>query len=97
MNSGRVATTNSMIKQVKTVLLNYYGKKLAGLVLYGSMARKQAGEESDIDLLVLLIPPIDYFTELRRIVDLLYPFQLESEQLISAKPAELDEYKRGMI
>lgn len=39
---------------------------------------------SDIDLLVLLSTPFDYFAELRQIVDLLYPIQLESEQLISA-------------
>ena len=61
------------------------------------MARGQATLASDIDLLVLLNQPFDYFDELRRIVDALYPIQLESEQLISAKPARLEDYERGRI
>jgi hypothetical protein len=52
---------------------------------------------SDIDLLVLLSKPFDYFLELRHIIDVLYPIQLESEQLISAKPVAPDEYERGSI
>jgi predicted nucleotidyltransferase len=61
------------------------------------MARRQADAVSDIDLLVLLRPPFDYFQELRDIIDLLYPIQLESEQLISAKPTALDEFEQGVI
>lgn len=79
------------------MLQAYYGAQFKGLVLYGSMARKQASSTSDIDLLVLLSQPFDYFDELRRIVELLYPIQLESRQLISAKPAPVDEYEQGSI
>jgi len=67
------------------------------LVLYGSVARDQASQGSDIDLLVLLNKPFDYFQELRRIIDLLYPIQLDTDRLISAKPAPLDEYEDGSI
>ena len=42
-------------------------------------------------------PPFDYFQELRTIVELLYPLQLESEQLISAKPAALEDFEHGVI
>ncbi|MGC8779373.1 MAG: hypothetical protein ACP5UQ_00745 [Anaerolineae bacterium] len=38
-----------------------------------------------------------YFQELRRIVDLLYPSRLESDRLISARPAPADEFERGGI
>jgi len=65
--------------------------------LYGSTARREAGSASDIDLLVLLSSPFDYLRELRTIVELLYPIQLESEQLISAKPAPLDDFERGIL
>jgi len=61
------------------------------------MARDLACSTSDIDLLVLLSKPFDHFHELRRIIDLLYPIQLESEQLISAKPAAVDEFEYGDI
>jgi predicted nucleotidyltransferase len=68
-----------------------------GLVLYGSVARGQASPMSDIDLLVLLNKPFNYFQELRRIIDLLYPIQLDTDQLISAKPAPLDEFESGSV
>jgi predicted nucleotidyltransferase len=66
-------------------------------VLYGSSVREQADLSSDIDLLVLLNQPFDFFQELRKIVDLFYDVQLESEQLISAKPAAGEEFERGSI
>ena len=88
---------NSIIQKCKGVLSQFYGSRFEGLVLYGSMARRNADAGSDIDLLVLLSAPFDYFAELRQIVDLLYPIQLESEQLISAKPALVSEYEFGSL
>ena len=79
------------------VLKKYYGDRLQGVVLYGSGSRKEMDAESDIDLLVLLRRPFDYFAELQRIIDLIYPVQLESDRLISAKPAPVDEYEAGTI
>ncbi|MDQ1333898.1 MAG: uncharacterized protein QG552_848 [Thermodesulfobacteriota bacterium] len=52
---------------------------------------------SDIDLFVLLGKPLDYFSELRQVIDVLYPIQLDSEQLISAKPVSQDEFEPGTI
>ncbi len=67
------------------------------MVLYGSYARQQETVASDLDLLVLLSQPFEYFQELRRIVDLLYPVQLESDVLISAKPADIETYRKGEL
>ncbi len=61
------------------------------------MARGKADDFSDIDLLVLLKKPFNYFQELRTIVELLYPVQLESQNLISAKPAAKEEFESGKI
>jgi predicted nucleotidyltransferase len=88
---------DELIGNCKQVLEGHYGPRLKGLVLYGSAARRQQTEHSDIDILVLLSKPFDYFLELRRIVDLLYSVQLESEQLISAKPAAADDFEHGDI
>jgi len=85
----------SIMEPCKQVLEEHYGSRFAGLLLYGSMARNQADASSDIDLLVLLSKPFNYFQELRTIVDLLYPLQMESERLISAKPALVDEFEEG--
>ena len=61
------------------------------------MARGQTNPASDIDLLVLLAPPFDYFAELRQVVEILYPIQLDSERLISAKPASSEDFEAGNI
>jgi len=90
-------TTTEITRRCKSVLESHYGPRFKGLILYGSVARNQASASSDIDLLVLLSQPFDHFQELRRIVDLLYPIQLESERLISAKPVSVDEYEHGGI
>ncbi len=86
-----------VVQTCRAALERHYGPRFKGLILYGSVARKQSGPLSDIDLLVLLSKPFDYFTELRRIVEVLYPIQLESERLISAKPVPLDEFEQGSI
>ena len=88
---------SAIVQKCKEALLNYYGSRLKSVILYGSVARGEAEAANDIDLLVLLAPPLDYFVELRQIVDLLYPVQLESEQLISAKPALASDYEVGSI
>lgn len=87
----------SLVQKCKETLAQHYGSRLKGVILYGSIARGEARPDSDIDLLILLSPPLDYFMELRQIVDLLYPIQLESEQLISAKPALASDYEVGRI
>ena len=86
-----------VIQRCKEILESNYQSQFKGLILYGSVARNQAYPSSDIDLLVLLGQPIDYFQELRTIIDLLYPVQLESEQLISAKPVPVDDFEHGII
>ncbi len=89
--------TNPIIPKCKKMLSEYYGKKFRGLIVYGSYARGKADQFSDIDLLILLAKPFDFYKELRRITDLLYPLQLESDRLISAKPADFNEFHKGTI
>ena len=83
--------------KAKRLLRNYYGKKFRGLVLYGSVARRQEDASSDIDFLVLLDRPFNYFRELRTIIHVLYSLQLETERLISAKPAACEDFEMGTL
>ena len=75
----------------------HYGDRFAGLILYGSQARGQAEAGSDIDLLVLLQAPFDYFEEIRDLIELLYPLQLESDRLISVKPVAVQDFQAGIL
>jgi len=87
----------TLIQEIEKRIKDHYGEKFQGLILYGSMARGEADDSSDIDLLVLLSQPLNYFQELRKIVDILYPVQLKADILISAKPAAVDEFEAGQI
>lgn len=90
-------TVRKVTTRCRAILTKHYGAQFKGLVLHGSTVRRRPSAASDIDLLVLLSQPFDYFQELRRIVDLLYPIQLGSDRLISAKPAPADKFERGSI
>ncbi|MFW5640930.1 MAG: nucleotidyltransferase family protein [Thermodesulfobacteriota bacterium] len=87
----------TILEECKKILQAHYGPKFQGLFLYGSMARGQEIESSDIDLFILLSKPFDYFKEMRQVIELLYPVQLKSEHLISAKPAAIDEFESGKL
>ena len=89
-------TMDPMILKCKEILEKYYGDRFAGLILYGSQGRGQAQTDSDIDLLVLLQGPFDYFQELWNLAGLLYPLQLESDRLISVKPAAKQDFQDGV-
>ena len=86
-----------ILQRCKHILEEHYGSSLEGVLLYGSIARQQGETGSDIDLLVLLNEPFDYFQELWQIIDLLYPVQLESENLISAKPVAVEAFEDGKL
>ncbi len=79
----------------KRVLSDYYGDRLQLVILFGSAARQTLKPNSDLDLLVVLKPPFDYFQELRNLVDILYPLQLEASHWISAKAASEQEFIGG--
>lgn len=86
-----------LLRNVRGRLQEHYGERLEDVVLHGSVARGTDEPESDIDLLVLLRGELDYFRELRTLVDLLYPLQLEAERVISALPAAAAEYRAGAL
>ncbi|MEM1280039.1 MAG: nucleotidyltransferase domain-containing protein [Cyanobacteria bacterium P01_H01_bin.152] len=50
---------DSMLESVKQYLQQLYGEQLKAVILYGSQAREDAHEFSDIDLLVVLDAPIN--------------------------------------
>ena len=77
-----------VLQKCRAILQDLYGERLHGVMLYGSCARGTEETESDIDLMVLLQGPVDGAQEIRRMWEVLYPLQLESEHLLSVVPVE---------
>ena len=59
--------------------LEKYGDKIDEIILFGSVARREASEDSDIDILVI------GEVSLEELVNISFPILLEYEELISAK------------
>jgi len=81
-----------LLVEIKDRLDSVYGRRMKGLVLYGSEARGNARSDSDIDLLVLLDGKINYGRDLLRNISALYPISRRLGRRISAKPVSDKEY-----
>ncbi len=89
------ANIKTLVQRAREILQHVYGDRLQGVVLYGSAARGAMSSTSDIDLLVLLTPPVSLGHELRSIINALYPLQLESDCPIHAMPVDVNAYEAG--
>lgn len=86
---------DELLRQIKDCLRDVYGDRLRGVVLYGSYARGEAAEDSDVDFLVLLDGPVAFGRELRTIIRALYPLQLEVLHPLDATPVDIHVYEAG--
>ena len=57
---------DQLLPELKQGLQRIYGPRLRGVYLYGSYARDEADEESDVDILVVLDDFEDYAREIDR-------------------------------
>jgi predicted nucleotidyltransferase len=76
-------------------LAELYGSRYRGLVLHGSYARGDAGERSDVDLLLLLDGTVDVMQEMDRAQDVKWPLALEAGYTVSLIPVTVDDYLRS--
>lgn len=75
---------NAIVQAVKAELQRLYGDRLAKLILYGSYARGDFHEESDIDFLIVLNDEeIDVGRELRTMSHPLYKISYDNDIYIS--------------
>lgn len=65
-----------LLARARTALAASFGRRLRGVVLYGSHAPRQAGPDSDVDLLVLLDGPMDDRADSWTCIRCLYPLVL---------------------
>jgi len=72
--------------KVKNHLKKVYGERLDSVILYGSFAKNNATDDSDIDLAVILKGEVNPPKEINRIIDFISDAGLEYNELISIFP-----------
>ena len=75
------------VREFVKVALEKYGDKIESIILFGSVARGEAKEDSDVDILVVGDVSIE------ELVDISFPILLEDGELISAKDMKKDHFE----
>ncbi len=84
---------DELLREIRDALRAAHGERLRGVVLYGSEARGEASETSDIDILVLLEGPVSLGRDLRTNIDAVYHLVLETGRPIHARPVDVKAYE----
>ena len=84
---------NPIMEEVKNKLREIYGNRLKSIILYGSYARGNADEGSDIDLIILLENMDKPVTEMEKYSREIHSIDLEYDTLISAIPIDASQYR----
>ena len=71
-----------LVRRIKNYLIERYGEKIRDVILYGSYAREQFTENSDIDILVLVDDTLSPFEVRKNISDLLLDILLDEGELV---------------
>jgi len=81
-----------VLRELDRGLRGLYGGRYRGLVLFGSYARGEAHDGSDVDLLLLLEGEVDQTGEILRASDVLWPLVLESGHLLTLLPTSVGDF-----
>lgn len=84
-----------VIRKLEDGLKALYGDRYRGLLLYGSYARGDAREGSDVDLLLLLEGPVDPVLEILHLEPVKWPLSLDADLALSVMPVSLEAFKRA--
>jgi uncharacterized protein len=85
----------TLLNQLAHELRTLYGERYRGLVLYGSYARGEADEGSDVDLLLLLEGEVNTTRELIRAEQVAWPLSLEADYTVSLLPVNIEVYRHS--
>jgi predicted nucleotidyltransferase len=83
------------VRKLEAGLRDLYGERFRGLLLYGSYARGDAREGSDVDLLLLLEGPVDPAREILYLEDVKWPLSLEYDTVISVMPVSMEVFEKA--
>lgn len=80
------------LKEFREEIKRLYGRRLKKVILYGSWARGEATEESDIDVLIVLRGRVVPGAEIDRMIDIITDINLKHSVLISIYPVSEEDY-----
>ena len=83
-----------LLREFKEEVERLYGDRLKQIILYGSHARGNFTEESDIDLLIVLKGKVVPGKEIDRMIDIITEINLKYSTLISVYPVSEEDYKK---
>ncbi len=83
-----------VLEEFKKEIKKLYGHRLKQIILYGSYARGNATEDSDIDLLIVLEGEVSPGKEIDRMIDIITEINLKYGVLISVYPVSEEAYKK---
>jgi predicted nucleotidyltransferase len=84
-----------VVARLRKGLEDLYGERFRGLLLYGSYARGEQHEGSDVDLLVLLDGQVETGREILRLESIAWPLSLEHGIVLSVMPVSHEAYQKG--
>lgn len=76
----------ALLEELRQGLQELYGDRFARLILFGSQARNEATEDSDIDVMVVLRGKVSTGDEIFRMGSLVNDLNLKYDELIAAFP-----------
>ncbi len=86
-------TANPIIlTKFRAALDEAYGNRIERIVLFGSRARGDAGEDSDYDVAIFLKDLADRWREIDRLVEIETDILLETGAVINALPFQAEAY-----
>jgi len=81
--------------KVRAELQNIYGDRLRGVYLFGSCARGEGGEDSDVDIAIVLDHVADRFAERERTSDLFTDLSLAEGIFVSRVFIAEEDFRRS--
>lgn len=88
-----VEDLSGLLERLARGLEPIFGERYRGLVLYGSYARGDADEGSDVDVLLLLDGDMAWWSEYLKAEPVVWPLSLESGYVISLFPVSVEAYR----
>lgn len=85
-------TSATLARRVADDLQNLYGDRLIQVVMYGSRARGDEREESDLDLLIVLDRVDDWSAERDFMDEVIWHHTYDSGVLVSAQPVSREQF-----